>query len=467
MKMEYDLGLSRIYELVINSNPSYAFLLDNNSVLENKTVVAHVLGHSDFFKNNAMFARTSRDMVERMAANAERIHRYEIQYGRQRVERLLDAGMALQQHVDASTTGQLWRQKLDAKVGLKDNTTQDDRAKTPYDDLWGLDTDKGGSIGSSGTANGGGTGSAGRSSVGTGNGGRSSGPSDGSQDRGMTTDTSGNGQGLSHADTANRTPPRIPPYPERDILWFLVHYSSILDDWERDILSLLREEMLYFWPQLETKIMNEGWASYWHLRIMRELDLPEAEAVDFAKMHAGVVMPSRTSINPYHIGLAIWEDIVKRWDEPTQEERERFHRNPNEGKAKIFEVREMENDISFLRNYLTKDLVEKLDLYLYEKVGNEWRIVEKDWEKVRNQICAARTNGGIPLIEVDNGDFNRNGELYLKHAYENVELDIKYLEHTLPYLHQLWGRTCHLETVIEDRPAIFTYDGKKTTRKFV
>ncbi|OOR48720.1 stage V sporulation protein R, partial [Bacillus mycoides] len=84
----------------------------------------------------------------------------------------------------------------------------------------------------------------------------------------------------------------------KDVMLFIIENSSALEEWERDILSMLREEMLYFWPQLETKIMNEGWATYWHLRIMRELDLADDEAVEFAKMHSGVVLPSRTSINP-------------------------------------------------------------------------------------------------------------------------------------------------------------------------
>ncbi|MBX5436245.1 MAG: SpoVR family protein [Alicyclobacillaceae bacterium] len=419
MKMEYDLGLSRIYELVINSNPCYAFLLDGNTLLQNKTVCAHVLGHCDFFKNNAWFAGTSRDMVERMAANAERIRRYELQYGRDRVEKLLDAGMAFMEHVDASRHGQrghaLWeRRRAGHHPGVKKEQPQ--RPRTPYDDLWQI----------------------------------------------------GEARAEPAADSGEETKSsRFPPMPQKDVMLFLIEHSAHLEEWERDVLSMLREEMLYFWPQLETKIMNEGWATYWHLRIMRELDLTDAEAIEFAKMHAGVVLPSRTSINPYHIGLAIWEDIEKRWNEPTAEERERFGREPGQGRAKMFEVREMESDVSFLRNYLTKELIEKLDLYLYQKVGNEWRVVETDWEKVRDSICASRVNGGIPILYVEDGDYNRNGELFLRHAYEGVELDLKHLDKTLPYLYRLWGRTCHLQTVVEGRDVVFTCDGKRTQRKFV
>jgi stage V sporulation protein R len=420
MKMEYDFGLSRIYELVINSDPCYAFLLDGNSLLQNKTVCAHVLGHSDFFKRNIAFSRTSRDMVERMAANANRVRRYELEYGRQRVEQVLDAGIALQQHVDGSRFADKMRRERMRDLRADKHATRASRPG-PYDDLWRLD--------------------------------------EADEDK-----------GASSTSSKRKQPPRRAQkmlLPERDLMLFLIEHSSMLEEWERDILSLLREEMLYFWPQLETKIMNEGWATYWHLRIMREMDLTDAEAVEFAQMHSGVVLPSRTTINPYHIGLAIWEDIEKRWDNPSEEERVRFGREPGQGRAKMFEVRETETDVSFLRNYLTKELVEELDLYLYQKVGNEWKIVETDWEKVRNHLCASRVNGGIPVIWVEDGDHNGNGELYLKHGYEGVELDLKHVEKTLPYVRQLWGRTCHLETVVDDRPVLFTCDGTRVQRKFL
>lgn len=133
----------------------------------------------------------------------------------------------------------------------------------------------------------------------------------------------------------------------------------------------------------------------------------------------------------------------------------------------MFEIREFDSDISFLRNYLTKELVEDMDLYVFQKSGNEWKIAEKDWEKIRDQMCTARVNGGFPVIMVEDGDYLRNGELYLKHEYEGVELDVKYLEKTLPYVYRLWGRNVHLETVLENRPVLFTYDGKKPHRKFL
>jgi stage V sporulation protein R len=247
--------------------------------------------------------------------------------------------------------------------------------------------------------------------------------------------------------------------PEEDLMLFLLKQARDLDDWQRDIISVLRDEMLYFWPQMQTKIMNEGWASYWHLRIMREMDLEEAEALDFAKMHAGVILPSANSINPYLLGLKIFEDIARRWRDETDIN--------NQGKEKIFEVRSIDNDVSFLRNYLTRDLVEELDLYLYRKVGQDYKIVAKDWQAVRDQLVKNLTNCGIPTIIVKDGDYKKRGELYLKHSYDGLELDVLHLEKTLPHIFLIWGRQVHLETVIDKKTVLFSYQGGGLTKKLI
>lgn len=417
MKMQYDFGLSKIYELVINSNPCYAFLLEGNSLIQNKLIIAHVLAHCDFFKNNVRFSATNRDMVESMAATAERISRYELAYGAETVESFIDAVLAIQEHVDPQLIKPMRydkRQQMEEKIRRAKGGRQGSVKAGPYDDLWALDE-----------------------------------PSSGRN------------------DDAKEAAVHFPPEPEKDIVWFIQEYSEVLEDWQRDIMSMLREEMLYFWPQMETKIMNEGWASYWHQRIIRELDLTSDETVEFAKLNASVVQPSRQSLNPYYLGLKIFEDIERRWDNPTEEERRRFGREPGKGREKIFEVRELDSDISFLRSYLTKDLVRDLDLYIFEKQGPEWKITDKSWENVRDQLIASRVNGGSPYIVVQDGDYLRSGELLLKHQYEGIELDLKYLEHTLPYVYKLWGRPVHLETVVEEKRALFSYDGQKHVRKML
>ncbi|KRG16615.1 stage V sporulation protein R [Virgibacillus soli] len=407
MKLQYDLGLSKIYELVINSNPCYAFLLDTNSLIQNKLIVAHVLAHCDFFKNNARFQNTKRDMVESMAATAERVRQYEIEYGKKEVEDFLDAVLSIEEHIDPS----LLRPKLDWQV--EDTEWEETSIQTTeYDDLWSLDE------------------------------------SDKEQAK------------------RKRVKKSFPPQPEKDIMLFIEQYSRELEDWQRDIMTMVREEMLYFWPQLETKIMNEGWASYWHQRILRELDLTSDEAIEFAKLNASVIQPSKTNINPYYLGLKIFEDIEERWDHPNKEMKEQGVKE-NSGREKIFEVREIESDISFIRNYLTKELVHREDMYLFQKRGRDYKVVDKDWTEVRDQLVNMRVNGGFPYITVNDGDYLKNGELYLKHWYEDVELDLNYLEKVLPYIHQLWGRSVHMESVVEERSVLFSYNGRNIQRKFL
>jgi len=192
--------------------------------------------------------------------------------------------------------------------------------------------------------------------------------------------------------------------------------------------------------------------------------ISDSDIVEFAQMHSGVLSPSRTSLNPYYLGFKIFEDIERRWDDPTKEEQERLGRKLGMGRQKIFEVRELDNDVSFLRNYLTEDLVKDLDLYLYRKEGDEWVIVEKDWEKVRDSIVASLTNFGYPYLVVDNGDYHGNRELYIKHLYEGQELDLIYAEKTLQYVYQLWGRPVHLETFYDDKRIVLSYDGERNTK---
>jgi stage V sporulation protein R len=263
-------------------------------------------------------------------------------------------------------------------------------------------------------------------------------------------------------------PPKFPEKPEKDLLLFLSHHAPHLQPWQRDIIEIVRAEMLYFVPQMQTKTMNEGWASTWHSRIMREMGdsgiISDSDFVEFAQLHSSVLTPSRTSLNPYYIGYKIFEDIERRWDNPTIDEQEQLGRQPGMGRQKLFEVREMENDVSFLRNYLTEDLIKDLDLYLYKKEGDEWVIVEKNWQKVRDTIVTNMTNFGQPYLVVDNGDYRGNRELYIKHLYESQELDLGYAEKTLQHVYVLWGRPVHLETVYENKRILLTYDGERNSK---
>jgi stage V sporulation protein R len=821
-KMQYDFGLSKIYEMVVNTNPSYAFLMDMNNLLQNTFVAAHVFGHTDFFKNNAYFQHTSRRMIDKVSIHAERIAKYEFDHGKAEVERFLDAVLSIQEHVDYNL---LIRENEPDKDKQKEKTVK--QLTSNYDDLWGLEKSA--------------------------------------------------RKVEEERDRFPGRPPKFPEKPAKDLLQFLANYSPHLTPWQRDIVEIVRTEMLYFVPQMQTKIMNEGWAclignslvltergylrydalhelleqgesvmvgsgaggqdritdrhihcnaatirlrtrrglvlegaeehklsigpdqwitlkdvkvgqriplsvgnniwpeqlvaisspvkivastvedvamaagvgvhtvyrslggktfyakdriaaaiestgyrfgsagkplyslrlplvapthvtasfaeflgyligdgnihvsknaigyttgdreladryaslvtelfaieptlfwddrtvngkggrwrvvfysanvldllqslginlrakarqksipdcilrspkpvisaflrayfdcdgcasvtqgvilstfsddiaqtlqvlllnygvltrrrgvnvwisgksaqvfaqeigfglarkrenldqylanhrwflkedpidevvsiehdvadvyditvdrshryvangmlhhnSIWHSRIMRRLAersvISDSEVIEFAQLHSGVLSPSRTSLNPYYLGFKMLEDIEKRWDNPTGEERERFGRKPGMGRQKIFEVRELDNDVSFLRNYLTEDLVKDLDLYIYRKEGDEWVIVEKNWEKVRDNIVANLNNFGNPYLVVDNGDYRGNRELYLKHLFEGQELDLVYAEKTLQHVYLLWGRPVHLETVYEGKRILLSYDGERNSK---
>jgi len=409
MKMMYDFGLSKIYEVVINSNPSYAFLLETNSPIQNKMVIAHVLGHVDFFKNNAYFSRTNRRMVDEAAMHARRMSEYEFKFGRKVVEEFLDAVLSIEEHIDPN-----FFIKKGARDSLREKAEKKPaRVEGRYDDL-------------------------------------------------LSEDELGFKEGKgADSDEDSRQKGRL-DVPEKDLVYFILKNSPSLEDWQRDTMAMLHEEMEYFVPQMQTKIMNEGWASIWHSRIMREMDLPTHEHLEFADLHSGVVSPHKGQLNPYYLGYKIFEDIERRWNNPSAGEREKLGRAGGEGREKMFEVREIDNDISFLRNYLTEELCEELDLFVYELVDEEeWTITEKRWERVRDQLVANMTNFGHPYIEVVDGDYDGNRELYLTHKYEKVELDMKYARKTLEYVYKLWGRDVHLETVVDDEPMVMHYDGKE------
>lgn len=340
MKTRYDYGLAKIYELVINANPAQAFLLETNSLLAHKLVVAHVFAHSDFFKNNAYFRATAPDMVERATLHAERMRQHEFRYGRREVEAVLDAVLAIQEHVE---------------MGLP---------------------------------------------------------------RPM-------GKGAEGEAC-------------RDLLLFLLDHAPALEEWERDVIEMVRDERLYFTPQVQTKILNEGWATYWHIRIMRELDLSDAEYADFARLNADIQAPPITGLNPYLLGCRMLEDIERR-------------SGPENGCRRLFEVREMEDDVSFFRNYLTREIIKSQDLYTFRYEQDAWRVADVSWEEVREAAILSRVHGGNPVIAALDADYRGNRELYLCHCFDGRELDREYAEKTLEMVRRLWRRRVHLETVVEGR----------------
>jgi stage V sporulation protein R len=267
------------------------------------------------------------------------------------------------------------------------------------------------------------------------------------------------------------TPPdlsKFPLEPEEDILLFIAQYNPFLPEWKRDTIRIVDAEARYFLPQMETKIMNEGWASYWHHKILNTLHIDQGLHLEFIVRHNQVLRPHPGSVNPYHLGFMIWHDIERRWndgdtgrefscDKPMVDPAT-LSENETPGRKKIFEVREADRDSSFLRRFLTVDIMRELELFQHEKRGKE-RVVTKvsddeGWETVKETLIKNTGTGTLPVIKVEDADFGKNRTLYLKHYHEGRDLQLEYAEHTLRHIKALWEREVVLETVLNGKRSL-------------
>ena len=442
---------SRIYELVINTIPRKAYLAENNPDTDQIVVEAHVMGHTDFFAHNIAFRHTDPYMAQNVMAHAERVEAYERDLGVEVVEEFIDAANALMWNIDPDPTSPInsmspeeytaWSKQQHLEKWQKEHTVR----RTGYEDLW-----------------------------------------DDLEKRGQ--------------EKAEEPGIPFPSFEEQDILRFVRMFAPQgLEEWQVDILDIVRKMSTHLWGQISTKIMNEGWASYAHVHTMRKLDeeglIPEEsdDFLEWPRMHAGVVHPHPHYPNPYQMGLAIWEDIARKYrgearddgkpdydwmgniidvTKMSPQEREKY--NPRY-------IMETYRDESFLRDFLTPALVEDLQLYQYAlRKGNEswdneehYRITTREALQIRDGLVESKIHNGFPMIVVapGGGDYNGNKELYLLHKHEGKEgsdLNLEDAQGTLIYLRKLWGRAVHLETIVNGERVLLTCkDGQKVKRKSI
>jgi stage V sporulation protein R len=266
---------------------------------------------------------------------------------------------------------------------------------------------------------------------------------------------------------------KIPLEPVEDLLSFIAHYNPYLPEWKRDVLRIVEEETKYFVPQMETKIMNEGWASYWHYKLLNTLQVEQGMHLEFIVRHNQVLRPTPGGLNPYHLGFVIWQDIERRWNEGNTgrewtSDRPKLdvstiEENETPGRKKIFEVRESDRDSSFLRRFLTVDIMRELELFQHEKRGKE-RIItkvsdEENWQSVKETLIQNVGTGSLPVIKVEDADFGRNRTLYLKHYHDGRDLLLEYAEHTLKHVKALWERDVVLETIVNGKKSVLKVVG--------
>ncbi|MCA9244628.1 MAG: SpoVR family protein, partial [Phycisphaerales bacterium] len=431
LRKQHTYGLGKIYEMVINNDPCYAYLLDDNELVDQKTVMAHVYGHCDFFKNNYWFSRTSRKMMDGMANHATRVSKHIEREGQDAVERFIDVCLSIDSLIDphspfmqrqprpvARETGaqrRHLRDEIESRVVRYQAKPYMERYINPPERLQA------------------------------------------ERDR-------------AEAEIVGAAA-AFPARPERDVLAFLLRYAP-LADWQADILQIIRDEAYYFAPQGQTKIMNEGWATYWHSRMMTRYHLRDDELITYCDHHSGTLATSPGRLNPYKMGVELLRDIEDRWnrgrfgkefDECTDiAKRRAWDTGLNQGREKIFEVRRIHNDVTFIDEFLTPEFVDRYQLYHYRHDPATGRIVavDRDFNRIKQRMLFMLTNHGQPYIYVVDGNYGNRGELYLAHKHVGIDLDIKYASATLSNIQRLWRRPVSLQARINDDMMLFVADGE-------
>jgi stage V sporulation protein R len=425
----YEYGLSKIYEMVINNEPSYAYLLESNMDVDQKLVMAHVFGHVDFFKNNFMFRHTNRKMMDVMANHATRVRRWQDEHGVEKVEDFIDRCLSLENLIDYQSPYVKRRpdpklaeeQQSKVALGFKSDREYMRRYINPPDYI---------------------------------------------------------AEQQKRLDAERDRAKKVPERPERDVLLFLLEHAP-LEDWEHDVLSIIREESYYFAPQGQTKIMNEGWATYWHSKIMTTKVLDASEIIDYADHHSGTLATSPGQLNPYKLGVELWRDIEDRWNKgrfgkeyeecDSYQARRQWDRKLMLGRDKIFEVRKHYNDVTFIDEFLSLEFCidQKLFTFGYNEKHQRWEILEREFRKVKDKLLQMLTNFGQPLIAVDDGNHDNKGELLLAHKHDGVDLKLDYARETLKNVQSMWRRPVNLWTKIDGRGTMLRFDGKDHTDRRV
>jgi len=426
LSKSYSYGLSKIYEMVINNDPCYAYLLECNARVDQKLVMGHVYAHCDFFKNNMAFSRTNRKMMDDMANHATRIRRYMDRHGVETVEGFIDLALSLDNLIDPHAPF-ITRERNASEEEPPRQVAQRMKSKSYMDDF-------------------------------------------------INPPHLIEAQQKKMDEEAASRRKRFPESPARDILKFLIDHAP-LENWQRDVLGIIRDEAYYFNPQAQTKIMNEGWATYWHSKIMTERALTDSELIDYADHHSGTLGGRSGRLNPYKLGVELYRDIEDRWNKgrfgkeydecDDLVERKNWDRRLGLGREKIFEVRKHCNDVTFIDNYLTEDFCrrEKLFLYDYNPKTGMYQISDRDFNKVKQRFLFQLTNLGQPIIQVVDANYRNKGELLLKHEYESIELKHDYARETLRNIQRVWGRPVAILTVVDEKHRILSFNGEEFEEK--
>jgi len=362
----YGLGAEGLpYELIINSNPSIAYLMKQNPAYLQILIMAHCVGHSDFFKNNGEFKDTKPEMVVSKFRNArKRIQGYieNTNIGLENVENFLDSLHTIRFQTERNKRVRLTRKEIKERMIERINSDKTDKYKD-------FDINK-----------------------------------------------------------------KILE-PDKDLLGFLLEYTDSFESWQQDIVNIIRDESHYFIPQIKTKTINEGWASFWHYKIMNELNLSQDLHIPFLKTHNQVIRPHIGKINPYHLGFHIFKKIEE-----------------ISGIDECFFIREVCNDISAIMCYLDFEDFKELNLFSYsqKKKGVTIDEISDDmgWKEIKKDLINSVGMNSIPLVFVS--DISSDGCLILQHEHDGRDLELEYAEKVVSKIKNIWPGDVKFFTIIED-----------------
>ena len=362
----YNMGQTGLpYEMIINSNPSIAYLMRENALYIHILTMAHCVGHSDFFKQNRMFAHTDPSNIIVSFKSAAKYVRQLIEdpsIGIERVEKILDAAHSIKYQVPRFP-GIKYKSRAELIEIEKDRMAENPKYKP---DLT-----------------------------------------------------------------------RVPLRPEYNLLRFIADHSKYLEDWERNLILIVEESSKYFIPQALTKIMNEGWACTIHQKIINELNLPDSLYLPFVKLHNQVIRPHLGQINPYHLGYKLFQKIIE-----------------EKGFEEAMTIREVHNDITFLRFYMDEEFMRDNNYFSYSFDKNKQSSVvddisdEEGWESVRDAMIKNVGLGRLPVVYVD--EIEKDGTLSIVHEHDGRDMELNYARKVFDFIETLWGDNVKLITMVED-----------------
>jgi stage V sporulation protein R len=416
----YEFGQHRIFEMVINNRPCVIYCLNSNTYTDNVTVIGHALGHNDFFKNNVFFGKTNTKMMNEFGNNRTRVLQIMARWGEEEVEAFLDDCYAIESLIDPASA---WN-----KTEYTDPVIYDERE---YHFPRRLKVPEG---------------------------------HDYMEDWINPKDWINEEWERIKKEERKKSLGIIEMY-DKDIVKFLLEHAP-LKPWEQTILGIVYDEALYFAPQGMTKMANEGWASFVDFNLMARIGMPNCSIWAYAD-HKARVLGGKFSENPYKLGFELLLDIEERWNKgrfgreyekcKDNQAKEKWDLQLGLGHQKVFEIRERYNDVTMLAEFFTEDFCRKHDFFNWEKrkspepgVEAEYKLVDRDWKKVRNQLIQRYLNRGLPEIRLVDPNGKGKNILVVQHTWDGRTLAPKYSREALRSLARIWRNPVALLTKTED-----------------